>query len=122
MQVTGDMERWAIVEEIRRAFAECGFTPPDVGDPSEAVAMSVEEAIEEKTAEVEGHALVILGDAAAILLWAERGNWDAVSSFASRIASAVARIQEAADYAKRASKLKERLHSILEKGLNNPDA
>jgi hypothetical protein len=114
--VVENMDREKVVEEIRRAYVECGFVPPDVGDPSEVSVKGIERTIEEKRTETEGYALDILHDAVGIIVWSERGDWDKVSFLASRIASAVARVQGAADYAKRAAKLRERLLSILEKG------
>jgi hypothetical protein len=116
------MEKGKMVEEIRRAYIECGFVPPDVKDPSEVNVRGVERAIEEMRTEAEGYALDILHDAVGIIIWAERGDWEKVTFLASRISSAASRVQGAADYAKRATKLKERLLSILEKGLNTFDA
>lgn len=107
-----------VIEEIRRAYAECGFVVPDVIDPPEVLIKLTEEAIDERRAELQGYIFEMAQDAIMALLWAERRNWDKVESLLRRIVYTYESRKYILDYLKRATKFKQRLLSILEKGLN----
>ena len=115
------MERENAVEEIRRAYAECGFVVPEVIDPPEVLLKLTERAINERRAELQGYIFEMAESAIEALLWAERGRWDKVEDLLSRIVSTYESKKYILDYLKRATKFKLRLLAILEKGLNTSD-
>jgi hypothetical protein len=110
--------RHELIEEIRRAYAECGFVVPEVIDPPEVLIKLTEKAISERRAELQGYIFEMAQDAIEALLWAERGNWDRVEGLLSRIVHTYESKKYILDYLKRATRFKQRLLSILEKGLN----
>jgi len=119
--VVKNMDREKVVEEIRRAYAECGFIVPEVIDPPEVLVELTERAIKERRAELQGYIFEMAENAIEALLWAERGRWDKVEGLLSRIVRTYESKKYILDYLKRATKFKLRLLAILEKGLNTSD-
>jgi adenylate kinase family enzyme len=109
-----------VIEEVRRAYKECGFVVPDVIEPPEVLIKLTDEAIDERKAELQGYIFEIAQSAIMALLWAERRNWDKVESLLRRIVHTYESNKYILDYLKRATEFKQRLLAILEKGLNSP--
>jgi hypothetical protein len=115
------MEKMNVIEELRRAFAESGFVPPEIGQLLTFDPKIVDNTVNSARDEVESYAMDAIRHAAEIILYAERGEWDRVASLASLIGTKADRIRHYADVGRRAARLKERVTAILEKDLKDSD-
>jgi hypothetical protein len=115
------MRKMNVIEELRRAFAESGFVPPEIGHLLNFDPRIIDNTVNGARDEVESYAMDTIRHAAEIILYAERGEWDRVASLAGLISTKADRIKHYADVARRAARLKERVTAILEKDLKGGD-
>jgi hypothetical protein len=109
------------IEELRRAFAEMGFVPPEISQLMTFDPRVIDNTVNGARDEVESYAMDTIRHAAEIILYAERGEWDRVANLANLIGTKTDRIRHYADMARRATRLKERVTAILEKDLKDGD-
>jgi len=109
-----------VIEEIRKAYEECGFVVPKVIEPPDVLVKLTERAINERKEELQGYIFDMAKRAIMAMLWAERGEWDKVDFLLSLIANTYESKKYIIDYLKRATKFKQRLLAILEKSSNSP--
>jgi hypothetical protein len=115
------MRNMKVIEELRGAFAEMGFVPPEVSQLLNFDPRIIDNTVNGARDEVESYAMDTIRHAADIILYAERGEWDRVASLASLIGTKADRIRHYADVGRRAARLKERVTAILEKDLKDSD-
>jgi hypothetical protein len=115
------MKKMKVLEELRGAFAEMGFVPPEISQLLNFDPRVIDNTVNGAREEVESYAMDTIRHAADIILYAERGEWDRVASLASLIGTKADHIKRYADVARRATRLRERVTAILEKDLKDGD-
>jgi BMFP domain-containing protein YqiC len=112
------MKEGEVIEEIKRAYAELGFVPPDVRSLSEVTLRDAENGVETAKWEVENDINGIIACAVHTLLATEREEWESVTYLLAEMRRNVEHAEKRVDYAKRCIELIRRVRSILEKSLN----